>query len=99
MRAVTLAEFQKWFKKHQNHTWSFKAKHPQFGVKYFQLQFDTRTGDIFRVAAYTGGEGEVAVHIGDDRRLKGVVADTVSILEELECRLGWKSNSNEAKKK
>lgn len=81
MRGVTLQEFQKWVKKHENKTWIFKVIDPSFDIKYFDLNFDTRTMDIFRITAR--GHREIAVHIGDK-------SDEKTILDELERRLGWK---------
>jgi hypothetical protein len=84
MRAVTLVEFGVWFKKHENRTWSFEAKHPSYGIKYFQLQFDTRTGDVFFIRAYQGTiEEGTAVHVGDD------IEGAKTVLDGLETKLGW----------
>lgn len=84
MRPVTLDQFKRWVKKHENKTWSLKGKAITFQVKYFDLNFDTRTWNIFRICARVGGEPSVVVHVGD------TMDKPYTLLEALEIKLGWR---------
>lgn len=67
---ITLKQFQEWVDRNQNITWDLRS----FGIdghvpryKYFDLGFDTRTQNVFRIVARGGTSDEIVVHVGDLR--------------------------------
>jgi len=69
-RSVTLEEFKEWVKKNEKHTWSIAdmagwKEGSTHLIKYFDLSFDSRTMDIFRIGC-RGSCKEFSVHVGDD---------------------------------
>ena len=69
-RGVKLKQFNEWLKENEKHTWSIRdmagwKSGSTHLIKYFDLGFDTRTMDIFRIAC-RGSCEDFAVHTSDD---------------------------------
>lgn len=84
-KAITLKEFHDWLKENRKHTWCLIdmagwGKGSTHLIKYFDLGFDTRTMDIFRIGARGSFEGDMEFHVAD-------CADGQNLLDLLNDRI------------
>ena len=96
-RGVTLMEFHDFVNKFKAKTWNLEAissNDPgKYDVKYFDIAFDTRFMNIYRIEARNYGKVSVVVHVGDDRDQEGFKTNERTVLDLLIDKLGW-NNEN-----
>ena len=81
---VTLDEFKEWVNKNEHHTWSLVkgwGSNSTHFIKYFDLGFDTRTMQIYRISC-RGSYETFTVHAED-----AIIGEPKSLLDLLDYKL------------
>jgi len=94
-KGITLKEFHDFVNKFKTKTWNLEAiasdDSDKKDVKYFDIAFDTRFMNIYKIEARQGRKSIVVVHIGDDHDRPGFNEDSITLLDLLVEKLGWEN--------